>query len=483
MDLPNVPQPGQTRVAAVMQHLRGQIAARDLPPGARVPSIRRQAAVLGVSVSTVVEAYDRLAAEGAIAPRAGSGFYVARHAVPFRVARDLSPRERAVDPLWIMRQSLDAAAPGLKPGCGWLPASWMPQEAMQRALRRVARDGGAGLVEYDAPLGFAPLRALLSGPLADRGIDAGPERICLTDSGTQALDLVARFLLEPGDTVLLDDPCYFNFQAALRAHRATIVSVPYTAQGPDLAAFDRIAAERKPRLYVTNASLHNPTGASLSAAAAHRLLKLAERHGTIVVEDDIFADFETAPSPRLAAADGLERVIHLGSFSKTLSAGVRCGFIAAREDWVQGMADLKLATQFGNAALGARLVHRLLVDGGYRRHMEQVRGKLARAMAETARRIEAAGLTLWAEPRGGMFLWAALPVGLDSGQVAQAALADGMVLAPGNVFSPSRTAGRFLRFNAAQSGSPQVFEKLRRAMAQEPAINHLDDRTKNNNKS
>jgi DNA-binding transcriptional MocR family regulator len=266
--------------------------------------------------------------------------------------------------------------------------------------------------------------------------------------------------------VLLDDPCYFNFQTAMRAHRVTVVPVPYTPQGPDLAAFDRLAAEHRPRLYVTNASLHNPTGASLSATAAHRLLKLAEQHGLVVVEDDIFADLEPSPSARLAAFDGLERVIHMGSFSKTLSAGVRCGFIAAREDWVQGMADLKLATNFGNSALGARLVHRLLVDGGYRRHVEAVRGKLARALPETARRIEAAGLTLWTEPRGGMFLWAALPEGLDSGAVAQAALAQGVVLAPGNVFSPSGTAGRFLRFNAAQCASPQIFERLQRAMTQ-----------------
>lgn len=464
---PLQPEPGQTLVAAVMDLIRRQVAARSLAPGARVPSLRRFAEALGVSKSTVVEAYDRLAAEGTLVARPGSGFFVGRRTRPFSLAAVEPKPARAIDPLWIMRQSLDQGQGALKPGCGWLPAHWLPDEAIRRALRHLARDQGADLVDYDLPLGFAPLRRHLCDRMDARGMAASPERILLTDSGTQAIDLVCRFLLQPGDTVLLDDPCYFNFQAVLRAHRARVVSVPYTPNGPDLAIFAQVAAEQRPRLYITNATLHNPTGASLTAAAAHRLLKLAEEHDIVVVEDDIFADFEMEPAPRLAAFDGLERVIHIGSFSKTLSAAARCGFIAARDDWVEGMADLKLATQFGNSALAAQLVHRLLTDGTYRRHMEAVRGKLARTMGETARRLKAAGLRLWTEPRGGMFLWAELPEGLDSAVVARRALAHGVVLAPGNVFSPSGSAGAFLRFNAAQSASPRVFEVLCEAMEEE----------------
>src|SRR3546814_5107617 len=101
-------------------------------------------------------------------------------------------------------------------------------------MRSLARDAATDLSEYDAPLGFAPLRRHLADRLDGRGIEAGPDRILLTDSGTQAIDLVCRFLLQPGETVLLDDPCYFNFQAIIRAHRATVVGVPYTAIGPDL---------------------------------------------------------------------------------------------------------------------------------------------------------------------------------------------------------------------------------------------------------
>src|SRR5690606_12908197 len=102
-------------------------------------------------------------------------------------------------------------------------------------------------------------------------------------------------------------PCYFNFQALLRAHRVRIVSVPYTANGPDIALFAAALAEHNPRLYITNSAIHNPTGATLSPVIAHRVLKLAEQHGLTIAEDDIFADFEHSAVPRLAAFDGLDR--------------------------------------------------------------------------------------------------------------------------------------------------------------------------------
>lgn len=453
-----------TLVGQVMQTVRQRIAGRALVPGAKLPSIRGFAETMGVSKSTVVEAYDRLAAEGAIRPRRGSGFYVAGRLPPLSLA-EISPRlDRAVDPLWISRQSLDGRDDVLKPGCGWLPASWLPQESLRRSLRALARTEPATLADYGTPLGLPALRQLLSRRMTEHGIEAAPEQIMLTESGTQAIDLLCRFLIEPGDTVLVDDPCYFNFHALLRAHRAKIVSVPYTPSGPDIALFEQGLIEHRPRLYITNSALHNPTGATLSPVVAHRLLKLAEQAGLMIVEDDIFADFEQEPAPRLAAFDGLQRVIHIGSFSKTLSASVRCGFIAARPDWLEGLIDLKIATSFGASRLSAEFVLGALKDGTYRKHMDGLRGRLGRAMGEVAAKLKAIGIEPWIEPRAGMLLWCRLPEGLDAAEIAQRVLAEDIVLAPGNAFSLSQSAGRFLRFNVSQSGDPRIFRALEKAM-------------------
>lgn len=460
---------GQTRVGLVVETIRRRIATRALVPGARLPSIRAMAETLRVSKSTVVDAYDRLAAEGAIVARRGSGFYVAGHTPPLVLAEIGPRREREIDSLWVMRQSLETDSAVLKPGCGWLPLSFMPDTTIRQALRRLARGESSDLIDYSPPRGSAGLRALLARRLAERGIQASQEQILLTDSGTHAIDLLCRFFLQPDDAVLIDDPGYFNFHAILKVHRANVVGVPYTPSGPDLEAFAAAAARHSPRLYITNAALHNPTGASLSATTAHRLMKLVDEHDLIVIEDDIFADFESDPAPRLSAFDGLQRVISIGSFSKTLSAAIRCGYIAARNDWIDGLTDLKLATSFGSGRFAAEFVHELLVNGGYRRHMQSLRTKLAAAMGETIRRLDRLGIKPWIEPRGGMFLWARLPDGYDSADIARQALSRGVVFAPGNVFSLTSSAGSFFRFNVAQCADPRIYEMLRSVLSAKAA--------------
>ncbi|WGR62446.1 PLP-dependent aminotransferase family protein (plasmid) [Paracoccus ferrooxidans] len=449
-----------------MNAVRAKIANRALGPGDRLPSVRGFARTMGVSPSTVVEAYDRLAAEGIIRARRGSGFYVTGADLPPMALAEMGPpRDRAVDPFWVSRQSLDADPAVLKPGCGWLPAGWMPHAALRKGLRALARAEDALLSDYGGTRGAPALRRLLLGRFADEGIAATMDQVMLTGSGTQAIDLICRLLLRPEDTVLVDDPCYFNFQALLRAHQVRVIGIPFTPTGPDIAAFERALAEENPRLYITNSALHNPTGASLSPQTAHRVLSAATAHGLTIVEDDIFADFEPALSPRLAILDGLNRVIRIGSFSKTLSASLRCGYIAARPDWIEGLADLQVATSFGGPSpVAAEVIAGVLAGGSYRKHMDELRQRLTRARKEAEDRLRPLGLVPWIMPRGGFYLWCRLPEGRDSTAIARRCLEENVVLAPGNVFSVSQSASAFLRFNVAQLGDARIFAALERAM-------------------
>ncbi len=451
----------ETRTGQVMHVIRDRIERRTLTPGARLPSVRAMAETIGFSKSTVIEAYDRLAADGTIRSRPGSGFYVASPLAPLALDRLGGAVEREVDPLWMLRQSLADGGKRIKPGCGWLPDEWLAGDAIRKGLRAAARDTrDRALTGYASPQGSLPLRALLARRLSGQGVDAAPDQILLTDSSTHALDLVCRFLLEPGDTVLVDDPCYFNFLALLRAHRVKVVGVAMTPAGPDVTAFATALTEHRPRFYLTNSAVHNPTGATLAAATAHKLLKLADAHDLVIVEDDIFADFEHANAPRLAAFDGLDRVIRIGSFSKSVSAAIRCGHIAARPDWVEALADLRIATSMSGNPLSADLLHGVLTDGSYRRHVETLRARLARAMARTVKRLRAVGIEPWIEPDAGIFLWARLPDGMDAVTLARAALAEGIVLAPGNVFSTSGAWGDHLRFNVSMCDDEALFAFL-----------------------
>lgn len=452
-----------TLTEAVVEAVARAIATRRLLPGARLPSIRVLAAKEGLSKSTVVEAYDRLVASGRVASRPGSGFFVASRPT-VEIADPLPPVERDIDPKWVMRSVLELDDDVLKPGCGWLPSEWMEGSGLRKALRALARDPAARLYDYAHPLGFPPLRRVLAQRAAERGIQVAPHHVVLTDSGSAAIDLAIRLLVRPGDAVFVDDPCYYNFRAKLALYGARIVGIPFRPDGPDPEIFAREAALHRPVAWITNSGPHNPTGWRISAAVAHRLLSIAAAHDIAVVEDDVFGDFESRPAPRLAALDGLDRVILLGSFSKTLSSASRCGWMMARGDRVERLVDLKLATTFVNDDLAAQLVHRMLMDGSYRKHVEDLRRRLAVARDRVARELEAVGLRPLIEGEAGLFLWTELPEGVDAVEVSRFAAGEGIVLAPGNVFSPSQSTGRFLRFNVAHTVHRRIFEVLAAAV-------------------
>jgi DNA-binding transcriptional MocR family regulator len=453
----------ESRVGLVVSTLRGRIGSRALARGARLPSVRKFSDELGVSRSTVVEAYDRLAAEGLVEARRGSGFYVAAPPPPFVLAE--APRlDPAVDLLALVRRGMEHQPEVLQPASGCLPEAWLPGEGIDRAVRAALRGAHANRTRYDSPLGSEPLRRLIAARLAERGLNADPARITLTDSTTQALDLILRFFVSPGDRVLVDDPCYFNLAQLISAHRAELVAAPFTPDGPDLAALEAIFAERHPRVYLMVAGPHNPTGATLSAATAHRVLTLAEKYDVVIVEDDIYGDFELSPSPRLSALDGFTRVIYVGGFSKTVTAALRVSYIVGAAEWIEPIVDLKLATTLGNSAFAAAALHAFLMEGGYRRHLDALRPRLAAATSRAIARVKALGLRPWVEPRSGMFLWAELPDGLDAAEVARAAQDDDVIFAPGRSFSASPKWRGFMRFNVAVSADPRVFDSLGRAM-------------------
>jgi len=464
------PAPLQEQVVAA---LRAAIAAKTLLPGEKLPSIRKLAAANRISPFTAVEAYDRLIAQGLITARPKSGFFVAGREAPLILTegastdRDAVPQ--AVDPVWMMRQSLSLDDRVVHSACGWLPDSWLPEDGIRRALRGIAAMPGAQLLQYGHPLGYLPLRQQIRLRLTELDIAVAPDSILLTDGASQAVDLVCRHLLQPGDAVLVDDPGYFNYHAVLRAHRVRALPVPMTRDGVDLAAMERLAAAEHPKLYLANPAMQNPTGLSLTPGQAYRLLNLAQRYDFRIVEDDVFRDFQAVPTPRLAALDGMTRVLHLGGFSKTISAALRVGFIAGPEETIRHLADLKLATTFGNNQGAAQVVHRLLEDGSYRKHVAALREKLRKATPPLRRRLEMLGLKLWTETEQGMFLWMELPKRApDAETLAARAIGRGVVLAPGSVFSPSRQWTRFLRINIAQSIPARLTEVLAAEMKAKP---------------
>lgn len=460
------PQSGIPLVDQIVVSIRDQIQDRVLRPGARLAAIRQFAEQHGVSRFTVVEAYDRLVAQGYLQSRRGSGFYVAnRNQVPAAPVAAKQIEARAVDAAWLMRQALDAGAEGLRASGGWLPRSWQDEEGVRRQMRAMLRDEACDLVSYGSPQGHLPLRQYLPFKLGELGIAAQPAQIVLTHGATQGLDMLIHHFVRRGDTVLVDDPGYYLLFGALRLHGARLIGVPWTPEGPDAAELERLAAEHKPRVYFTQSVLHNPSGACLSPANAYRILQCAERHDFHIVEDDTWCDYHPGVSTRLAALDQLQRVIYLSSFSKTVSANLRVGFIAARPEIIESLTDIKVLIGVATPVAAEEMVLRMLTEGHYRKHLERLRTRLGEVGARALRMLERVGLEPFSPSPGGLFIWARIPGAEDAMPLATQAAAQGIILAPGTVFRPQSQASPYLRLNVVYAADQRLEAFLRAALA------------------
>jgi DNA-binding transcriptional MocR family regulator len=275
---------------------------------------------------------------------------------------------------------------------------------------------------------------------------------------TQAIDLVARHFIAPGDTVFVEDPAWFLMFGRFAAFGARMVAVPRRHDGPDLAVLANLLKRHPPKLFVVGSVLHNPTGSSISAANAHRLLQLADEYGFNIVEDDVYGDLHPGRALRLASLDQLQRVIYLSGFSKTLAASLRVGYIAASAPLAQQLADLKMLTGLTSPELTERVVTRVLAEGQYRRHLDRLRGKLDAARDRTARALEKIGARLALQPEAGIFLWA--DCGRDTNAIAVEGSAQGVLCAPGSLFSPTQSPSTWMRVSAAASLNPAAMRFL-----------------------
>jgi DNA-binding transcriptional MocR family regulator len=444
----------------IVAGVKRQISDRHLRPGARLPSIRNFAESYNVSRFTVVEAYDRLVAMGYLQSRPGAGFYVA--AAPATHSAPSANHERNEQLFFLIRRLLEADENTLSVGGPWLPHSWLDEGGIRQSLNVLARRNGAHLLEYGHPFGYLPLREHLALMLGGLGITAHAGQILLTQGTSQALDLVIRHLLKPGDAALVDDPGYYNMFGNLRLQGVEMLAVPRNHDGPDIAILEQLAAAHRPKVYFTQSVMQNPTGTDMSPHVAFRVLQAAEHYNFTVVEDDIFCDLQVKPTPRLATLDQLNRVIYARSFSKTLSGSLRVGFIACRRELANELADIKMLTCITSSQFTERLIYLMLVDGHYRKYLSRLHERLGDARLNVVRAFERIGLELFAEPTDGMFVWARFPQIDDSLALAETLQRDGIILAPGAVFRPHLERSPWMRFNVAVCEDARVQGRLNR---------------------
>ncbi len=452
------------------QWLAAQIQARTLAAGARLTSVREAARRHGLSPSTVVAAYDQLQAQGLVEARAQRGYFV-RESGARGAAAQAAPLQRRALPQGAaaMVRSMfehrgDKAA---SPGIGTIPPDWLDLPLLHSALRRAIADDAAeaGSLRYGDPAGDARLRHALTHRLADLGIASHAGQVVTTAGATAALDLVAQLLLAPGDSVLVDEPGWPVEFARLALMGVRCIPVPRVHDGPDRAAMRRLLDHHrgpdKPRAFITVSVLHNPTGSSITLAAAHEVLKIAEAHELTIIEDDSYAWLASKEAPRLCALDQLQRTVYVCGFSKILTPAWRVGFLAAAPALVERLIDSKLLGLLTTPPLLERAVAWCLDQGLLRRHAERVMQKLDAARARSVKLAQSHGCRFAAPPRG-LFGW--VDVGVDTERLAQAML-DDWLLAPGALFHATHRPTTLMRINFATTQEARFWRALERARA------------------
>jgi DNA-binding transcriptional MocR family regulator len=442
-----------TLAAQLVDALTRRIEDEGLRPGSRLPSIRAMAEQAGVSRFTVVEAYDRLAASGLVQSRRGAGFFVAARGTARSAVMPASPAAldapARIDIAWLLRSMFrEATGPGMPGGAGLLPPEWLDADMVAGAVRAVGRTVRNNLLSYGQPQGYPALRQQISALLQGIGVPAHPEHNLLTTSGvTHGLDLIARMLVGPGDAVLVEDPAWFLIFGRLAAVGARVIGVPRTPAGPDVEALERLAAQHRPKLFIVNSVVHNPTGHTLSAGIAYDILRIAERHDFMLVEDDTYSELHPGNAMRLSVLDRLDRVMLVGGFSKMLAPSLRVGYIAAAPPLLEKLAELKMLSGLTSSELGERVIHRILAEGQFRRHVERVRARVDAARERCVKLLLERGFEVPQMPHAGMFIWA--DCGRDAEGLARAAAARNLLLAPGTLFSPTQAPSTYLRFSAS----------------------------------
>lgn len=472
--------------------VRDAVLGGVLAPGTRMPPERELAEALAVNRSTVMHAYQELAADGLVEARPGRGTIVAA------LAHDQSQDRGAAaaapgynrQPSWLL--GLPPLSQGLGPDPGLLREmaamgaregmihfsagapgpDLLPLAALQEALAGALSRLGPAVLGYGPVEGLPVLREAIAERLAARGVAVGPSEVMILSGATQGLALTARALLSPGDEVVVEAPTYVGLLQTLGAAGAQVIGVPVDSRGMCVELLAPILARRRIRLIVVQPTLQNPTNSTLAPERRERLLALARRHGVPILEDDAYGELwrdESGPPP-LKAMDRHDMVMHLGSFSKTAAPGLRIGWLAAPPPV---LARLVLAKQFADlqsTALSQVALAEFLRSGGYLRHLATVRPAYAQRRGALLRGLRAApGLQVSPGADGGFYCWCRLPAGRLARLVAAAAARAGVTVLAGEAFYPSTAVGAqegrdYLRLSCAYHTPALIAEGVRRLL-------------------
>ena len=440
------------------ENLKTKILKGELEAHTRLPAIRNIANKNDINPATVVKAYDLLERDELIYKKVGSGSYVSPGIIENNFEFNYKNKENK-DSLEMLDYGQVDLADSINFASATPSPSLFPVEDFKYALDKVlTRDKGKAFT-YQKSQGYFPLRESISKYLHKNKIDTKVDNIQIVSGAQQAIDLLAKVLLNFGDDVIVEQPTYTGALSAFRSRKASIKGVELKKDGIDLNSLEKRLKDNKVRFIYIMTSFQNPTGVSWSKNKKKKLLQLASKYDFLIIEDDCLSElyFSEEKPLSLKALDNEGRVIYIKSFSKIFMPGLRLAFAILPDRLLPQMLAAKHATDISSAGITQRSFDLYLREGLWEKHLYEMRklfNKRFKVMEEAINKELLSSADLLYNPKGGLYFWLELRDNYSSEKLYKKALEKGVAFLPGSLFyHDNRDSNKFrLSFAASDEG-------------------------------
>lgn len=438
----------------IVSQLRDSIINEQLRFGDRLPSLRKMSEIYRVSVGTVLNAYLQLERERFIQAKPQSGFYVSykNAGAAIQYHHPGVPVDVEISDLVAMIFKTAQSNNFLNLGASSVPASLFPLNKLNKMSRELIRENPEHSSSYLYPPGLEELRIQIAKNCTHFGKTVRPEEIVITSGTIDAVNLCLRSVAGPGDTVIVESPCYYGILQSIEYFKMKAIEVPgHPRTGIDLDILSQVLKKETVKACIITANFHNPTGALMPEKNKRLFVEMMSHYGVSVIEDDVFGALyfsETIPKP-LFAYDQEGIVQYCSSFSKTLSPGLRVGWAIPGKHQPR-VEKLKYMASMATASFPQHLAARYLQSGGYERHLRKLRKSLENNMIQMINAVYSyfpLG-TQVVLPQGGGLIWVQLPEQVDMDFFVQEAIKRKISIAPGQLFSTTQNFKNYLRFTS-----------------------------------
>lgn len=452
----------------ITAYMKNKIQQGEWTIGMKLPSQRKLAKQFEVNRSTIVAVLEELVADGLIEAKVGSGTKV--------INNTWSLLASTPPPDWIsyVKSSIhqpnmsiiqeinkaEADSRFIRIGTGELSPELLPKKQMEQTFQ--FSDLHSLSLGYTEPKGSLALRQSVSTYLKSKGINASSESILIVSGGLQALQLLSLGLLKRGSTIFHESPSYLNSIHVFQSAGMNLFGVPLDEEGITSNAINRLKRQHKGELLYTIPNFHNPTGIVMSQKRRAELILLSQKVSLPIIEDDVYGDLwlDIPPPKPLKALDTQGNVLYIGSISKSLSPGLRIGWIVGPEPVIEHLADIKMQTDYGSSTLSQFAVERWLESGLYEQFLKEVKVELRYRRDFTLELLNRyfSDFATWNTPKGGFYIWLKLKQSISSRKLFDLALKEGILINPGVVYD--KTDDQHLRISYSYASLDELEKGL-----------------------